>query len=226
MAGKRFTTTSRKQALENAGTASDGRVLIPFEVDDDTLPGGVRECLAYLPTKEQAAFVTRLASKYVSKAEKISGVLGFMDDVLENDTGAYLAGRLRENPPTFAFEQMVDLLVWLAEQFKQHALAEQDAEGPIRPDAPNRAERRAGAVAVADQPILANRYVSDETTRQISVAELAARAGVDPGLVVPASSLPSPPTKAAPRRAAAKKAPAKAAPAKKVARPAKRQVRP
>lgn len=183
----------RFEVGERQETPVEERVEVTFEIADRDEEDGYRTCVAYLPTAEQAAYLARLKSRYLDLAQKISGVLEFMNDVMPAETDEYLARRMRDPNDPFDFGRLMDVVTWLANEFR------------VRAQGGNRAARRAAERDTAPTvKTPAPKAAGKAAPRTVSVKELAARAGVDPDAVMAASDLPAKKA-AAPRKAPAKR---------------------
>jgi hypothetical protein len=103
------------KAFETATAA----VAHPQEWLEFTLDG--HKCRAQAePSDGQVAFLMARAAKHVSMQEKIIAMLNFFDSALDDDTQAYLSGRLLDPKDPFGAANIEPILAWLMEEWSGH----------------------------------------------------------------------------------------------------------
>lgn len=101
--------------------------------------GEVLHC--YRPSDGQLAVLMASVSRSQSTANQIAGIINFFVEVLDDDSHAYLVGRLLDRRDPFGLQEVQAIMEWMIEEWTGRPTSSPSASTPSRRSGGRRSTR-------------------------------------------------------------------------------------
>src|SRR5262245_10270535 len=112
-----------------------------------------RECTCYKPDAGQMAVLLATISRQNSWSQQVAGVINFFVEVLDQDSHAYLVGRLLDRTDPFGIDEVQDIIEWMVEEWTGRPTPSPSGSTPSRQNGGQRSTQPTHRLTSSTHPL-------------------------------------------------------------------------